>query len=378
MSYILKRSNYTVHLTCDDFIGLVHSTPSLRYSTYKGSFVNADNLSAYCCPITFQPLTLKNSSQHNQSTETGVLQTATGACYPITDGIPDFTFPHTLAESDQIARDWYDENAYVYDDYLPITFLTFDEDETQVRRKMVSLLKLKQSDKVLEVGCGTGRDSEIIIEHLGKEGKLYLQDLSKNILIKCRERLSHSKIPLSFSVGNAAYLPFPDNFFDATFHFGGLNTFHEIKRSLSEMARVTKIGGKVVIGDESVPPWLRETRLSKILMHSNPNFRYPLPLDQLPTAARSVHLQWIIGGMFYLIDFEVGDGDPVANLDIEIPGVRGGTHRTRYEGQLEGVSPLAKKLALTACEKSGKSMYQWLNNLIIQATSTKQDLPDFK
>jgi hypothetical protein len=133
------------------------------------------------------------------------------------------------------------------------------------------------------------------------------------------------------------------------------------------MARVTKPGGKVVVGDESMPPWLRNTEFARILMNSNPEFVYPLPLDKLPVQARKTRLEWIIGGVFYVIDFEVGEGEPKADFDFSIPGARGGTHRTRFYGQLEGVSPEAKQLAQKARVHTGKSMHQWLDEVVREA-----------
>ena len=38
--------------------------------------------------------------------------------------------------------------------------------------------------------------------------------------------------------------------------------------------------------------------------------------------------------------------------------------RTRYYGNLEGVSVKTKELAIKAAAKSGKSMHQWLDELV--------------
>ena len=73
-------------------------------------------------------------------------------------------------------------------------------------------------------------------------------------------------------------------------------------------------------------------------MNSNPHYKYDLPLKHLPIDARNVKLEWFIGGVFYFISFDVEEGEPKANLDFKIPGQRGGTHRSRYYGKLEGVS----------------------------------------
>jgi len=108
-------------------------------------------------------------------------------------------------------------------------------------------------------------------------------------------------------------------------------------------------------------------------MNSNPHYKYELPLDKLPREARNVKLEWFIGGVFYFISFDVGTGEPHANFDFEIPGARGGTHRTRYYGHLEGFTPEAIELAKKAREKSGKSMHKWLCDAVVNAASKELD-----
>ena len=225
---------------------------------------------------------------------------------------------------------------------------------------------------VLETGAGTGRDSEVIAKRLGEGGKLYVQDLSPAFLGRNIERMRDSKNYIEPALANGYYLPFADHSFDACFHFGGINAFGDIKRAFTEMVRVTKPGGKIVVGDENMPAWLRETTFAKILINSNPEFAYPLPLDKLPIEARKTRIEWIIGGVFYVIDFEVGVGEPYADFDFPIPGVRGGTHRTRYFGHLEGISPATKQLAQSARAKTGKDMHQWLDDVVREAA--KRDL----
>ena len=94
-----------------------------------------------------------------------------------------------------------------------------------------------------------------------------------------------------------------------------------------------------------MPSWLRETEFGKILMNSNSHYKFDIPLNYLDVSSRNVTLEYIIGGVFYIIKYTVGEGEPYADFDFEIPGVRGGTHRTRYYGHLEGVDNETLKLA---------------------------------
>lgn len=321
----------------------------------------------YVDPATLEPLNLGNAVCDGDQIVSGVLVSPSGHRFEITGGVPNFVYPFELPKADRDARQQSEDRVEGYDRYLPLTFRTYGEDEQAVRNTMVDKLDLKPGSVVLETGAGTGRDSEIIAQRLGADGKLYVQDISPSFLAKNIERMRDTSRHVEPALANGYYLPFADNSFDACFHFGGINAFADIKRAFSEMARVTKPGGKVVVGDENMPPWLRETEFARILMNSNPEFAYSLPLDKLPVEARKTRLEWIIGGVFYVIDFVVGEGEPMADFDFPIPGVRGGTHRTRYYGHLEGVTPEAKRLAYEARARTGKSMHQWLDDVVREA-----------
>lgn len=337
--------------------------------------MNTTRSPQYRCPVSRLALRLEEATAEDGHIADGRLVAPDGTAYPLIDGIPDFTQHAALAATDAEMLAWYDRNADVYDLYLPLTFETFGVDEAAERRAMIDELHLRPGQRILETGCGSGRDSVLIAERLGPTGELYLQDLSRKMLDHAVLAMRPHPVATHFSVAEATKLPFEDGYFDAYFHFGGMNTFADIAGALKEAVRVTRPGGRIVIGDESMPEWLRETEFARILMNSNPHYRFDIPWKALPVEARDVKAQWIIGGVFYLISFTVGEGEPTADFDFEIPGPRGGTHRTRFYGQLEGVTPQAKTLALEAAARSGKSLHRWLTDTVLE--SAKRDLgPD--
>ena len=280
-------------------------------------------------------------------------------------GIYDFVHPQELSELDQIALNFYDGRSENYDKYLHLTFETYCENEIDVRSNMIDKLELAGDSKVLEVACGTGRDSVLIDQRLNQEGQLCLTDISYDMINKAYQKLENSSSNCFFGLANALHLPFPTNYFDALYSFGGLGEFSNPSKFFQEAIRVCKPGAKVVVGDENLPTWQRKTLFGKILANYNKQFLEEVPFSSLPVEAREVKCEWIIGGVFYLIDFRVGVGEPKANFDFKIPGVRGGTHKTRYFGNLEGVSEETKKAAILAREKLGISMHDWLDKLIM-------------
>jgi len=323
----------------------------------------------YVSPLDRSKLEMVVQREQDGNVTEGLLISGDDQTYPVGDGIPDLIYPREPAEADAKAQAFYDSRAEAYDKYLHLTFHTHGEDEDEVRRGFVDLLRLQPDSRVLEVAAGTGRDSLRIAQRLTDAGQLVATDIAKNMLQRCVDRFRQQPVavPVDFALVNACYLPFPDDYFDATFSFGGLGEFSDIRRSLAEMVRVTKLGGRIVVGDESTPPWLRDTEFARILTCTNHMFAAELPLREMPVESRDVTLRWVIGGVFYLIDFTVGDGAPTADFDFEIPGPRGGTLRTRYEGQLEGVTPEAAELAHQARQKTGKSMHKWLDDVVRKA-----------
>lgn len=323
--------------------------------------------SVYVSPQSHQYLSVKVKEQVGEEIVNGNLSSLSDGEFAINQGIPDFTYPRNLAPLDARARDFYEERIDSYENNLHLTFRILGDDEITVRTTMIDALQLEPSCKVLEIACGTGRDTVLIAGRLGSSGQLFCQDISPGMVRFCREKLNAVGASVECSVANACYLPFPNHYFDAVYSFGALGEFSDIRRSLVEMVRVTKVGGRIGVGDESMPPWLRATTFSKILTTTNPQYSAEVPLGVMPVEARDVRLRWFIGGVFYYIDFVVGEGEPKANFDLEIPGARGGTLRTRYEGQLEGVTPEAKALAQQVVTKKGVSMHAWLDTVVREA-----------
>ncbi len=306
------------------------------------------------CPKTGSKLELKGD----------VLVNKNGDEYSIIEGLPDMIYEEELIGDAKFARNYYTQISDTYDENLHVTFELYNDSERSVREFQINKLNPKPGDNILEVSAGTGKDSEIIVQKLGDKGSLTLLDITPAMLQKARENLKNSTIPIDFVAGTACSLPFADNTFDKLYCFTGIGHFPDIKKAFKEMARVVKTGGKVVFCEKNVPPWLRDTTYGKILINNNPMFAYDIPLDKLPVEARNVGVHWILGNVHYVVDYTVGEGEPVGNFDLELPGERGGTFNTRYFGKLEGVTPETKKLALKAREKTGVSMHKWLDDLI--------------
>lgn len=329
-------------------------------------------LDCYVCPVSHSRLSISGAGLTDSDEITDAeLVADEGLHYSVREGVPVFLPFALLSEEEQETQAEYDASAeQKYDAAVDWLFRSFYENEEEVRGQMIDLLHLTPEAKVLEIGSGTGRDSFRIARKLDARGEFFVQDLSEQMVLKTRQRLESEREKLGLSasidyfVSTARYLPFPDGFFDAVFHFGGFNNFSEPRKTLAEMTRIVKQGGRVVFGDEALPPWLEGTEFGEMIVTNNPLFKHKVPLGCLPPNAREVTLRWILGGCFYLIDFKVGDGLPPVDMDLPHKGWRGGTMRTRYYGRLEGVTTDARELAIKAARARGMSVHEWLDTLI--------------
>ncbi len=334
--------------------------------------MNLNEATTYIHPATGAALTLEATRTEGDLVLDGAFISQDGTRFPFRCGIPDFTWPLTLQQSDAETRDSYESMAEDYDMYASLPFVTYKADENAIREHMVDMLSLKPDAKVLEIGCGTGRGALHLAKRLGPEGRLYLQEISPRLLAKTVGKLDAAGIKAEISIANGSYLPFADNTFDAAHHFGGINTFAEITRCLAELARVVKPGGKVVIGDEGLGSWLRHTDMGRIMQNSNPLLKCDPPMQQLPPTADNVKLEYFMMNAFYVIEFTVAESAPEPDYHMQIPSARGGSHWTRFYGNLEGVSDEAKKLAQEARKKTGESMHHWLDKVV--RTAAQKDL----
>lgn len=327
-----------------------------------------ENLKMYACPLSGCDLNLQPNAKFNEEKviEGELVSSDAKNRYLIKDGLIDFITPEQEIKGAAFARRYYSEIAKTYDENVHITFELYNENEIDIRNRMIDLLELKPDFKVLEVSAGTGKDSEIIISRLNQKGGLWLLDISPDMLYYNMEKLENSDVPSEHIVASACAIPFKDNVFDALYCFAGVGHFPDIEKGLKEMARVVKPGGKVVFCEKNVPEWLRNTEYGKICINNNPMFADPVPLNYIPVEARNVGVRWINGNVHYVFDYTVGEGEPKGNFDLQIPGPRGGSFNSRYYGKLEGVSNETKALAVKAQNKLGISMFDWLDKLIKQ------------
>ena len=117
------------------------------------------------------------------------------------------------------------------------------------RARAADLAALRPGDRALDVATGTGDLAVELARRVGPGGEVIGSDFSEEMLALARRKAPE----LRFEWGNALELPYPDDSFDAaTVGFGARN-FSDLDRGLSEMARVVRPGGRVVVLEITTP-----------------------------------------------------------------------------------------------------------------------------
>jgi ubiquinone/menaquinone biosynthesis C-methylase UbiE len=117
---------------------------------------------------------------------------------------------------------YYDEIAQGYEEL-------HKEEQLKKIEIIKQILKIKKTDKLLDVGCGTGLTTE------PWNCKRYGIDPSKKILEKARQ-----KDVIEYKLAPAENIPYPDKFFDAVVSITAIQNFDDIEKGLSEIKRVGK------------------------------------------------------------------------------------------------------------------------------------------
>lgn len=108
------------------------------------------------------------------------------------------------------------------------------------------LVDPKPGLRILDVGCGDGMLAAVLA---GRGAEVIGLDADEVMLAAARARVQAAEVDVCFMHGDALALPFPDKTFDRVTASTLLCLVGDSARALSEMARVLKPGGRLVLGD---------------------------------------------------------------------------------------------------------------------------------
>ncbi|MFB6267978.1 MAG: class I SAM-dependent methyltransferase [Halodesulfurarchaeum sp.] len=159
------------------------------------------------------------------------------------------------------------------------------------REQYHSFLELGPSDRILDLGCGTGESTRPLI---GDGREVCGIDLSARQLTQARRKEDLS--PVSFILGDGMALPFRANRFDAVTSVGSLQHVPDVSLALEEAHRVTRPGGRLFV----VGPKRPESRVGGAIADALMHFMVPEEMRSMARAAGYVEVETHLVHMDYL------------------------------------------------------------------------------
>ncbi|HID55444.1 TPA: class I SAM-dependent methyltransferase [Candidatus Poribacteria bacterium] len=224
-------------------------------------------------------------------------------------------------EERALIGDWVAAHGYKFSDEYPP-----EQVYGYMVKDVIAKLEVNEKDDLLEVGCATGRLSYEMskIAH-----SVVGIDFSERMIRRAVE--TYGEYDLRFYVAEAAALPFPDNSFDKVLCY---SVFHDFPsrsygdKALSEILRVCRPGGVILIGDiPTLETWRYDTRDLDLIHRFKarlgliPSLRRPYDLIKYGLLKRRRRgVSWIYYSRSFLTRRLKGRVNEFDFLDQNIPG----------------------------------------------------------
>lgn len=121
------------------------------------------------------------------------------------------------------------------------------------RRKVRNIVKDIPHERILDVATGTG-DLAITLSRI-EDSQIVGVDISTKMLEVGRQKISKQKLEerIELKKGDSLNLPFDESEFDVVTVAFGVRNFENIGKGLSEISRVLKANGKIIVLEFSNP-----------------------------------------------------------------------------------------------------------------------------
>jgi SAM-dependent methyltransferase len=117
------------------------------------------------------------------------------------------------------------------------------------KRRTFALLDAHPGARILDVGCGPGDDVRALADLVGGGGRVVGVDVREEMIAQARTRNAETGLPVEFHIGSAYQLDFADDAFDGCRADRVFQHLERPREALTEMVRVTRSGGRVVVFD---------------------------------------------------------------------------------------------------------------------------------
>ena len=120
-----------------------------------------------------------------------------------------------------------------------------------MRQRNIAAMALQSGQRALDVGSGTGVGTLALADVVGASGEVRGVDYDVTMIVEAERRAALDGVDgwVSFHQANAAALPWPDGYFDASRCDRVLQHMLDPMRAFEELVRVTRSAGRVVVID---------------------------------------------------------------------------------------------------------------------------------
>lgn len=125
--------------------------------------------------------------------------------------------------------------------------------DREYRKKAVDALGLAEGDRVVEIGCGTGRNFALLERAVGASGTIIGVDIADAMLARSRKRAArHGWSNVELVRSDAAAYEFPDDV-DGVLATYTLTVVPEYDRVIERAFRALKNGNRCAVLDQKLP-----------------------------------------------------------------------------------------------------------------------------
>ena len=115
------------------------------------------------------------------------------------------------------------------------------------KQKLVKLSQVKPGDSVLDCATGTGDLALLFKKSVGPEGTVVGTDFCQEMLNEAPDKAKKQNLDVNFQLADVSDLKFESDSFNTSSISFGIRNVENRTKGLTEMARVTKSGGSVMI-----------------------------------------------------------------------------------------------------------------------------------
>lgn len=111
----------------------------------------------------------------------------------------------------------------------------------------IAISGVRRGERVLDVASGSGDLASAFARRVGEEGQVWITDINGAMLARGRDRMLDAGRPLPLAQCDAEKLPFKTDSFDCVSVAFGLRNMTHKDAALTEMRRVLKPGGRLLV-----------------------------------------------------------------------------------------------------------------------------------